>query len=52
MKYLLAVLALWSFGWGIYFDIVDKSQVAFQAGVSLGFLLAFVAILLAVTDNK
>jgi hypothetical protein len=50
MKFLLAVLGLWSAGCGIYFGLVQGSERAFEIGFTLAFLLFFVATLLAVAE--
>ena len=51
MKFLLAVLGLWSAGCGIYYGfVVEANQRAFEIGFTLAFLLFFVATLLAVAE--
>jgi len=52
MKYLLTALALWSFGWGIYFGVINHSQHGFQIGIMLGFFCAFGAIVSTAIKNK
>jgi hypothetical protein len=50
MKYLLMFLAVWSIGAGIYFGEVEGHFVSLMVGLSLGALLLFGALVLALSE--
>jgi hypothetical protein len=50
MKFILMFLACWSIGFGLYFGEVEGHFVSLLVGLSLGALLLFGALVLAISE--